>query len=339
MGCPQTGSPNGHAVFRELARGIIMHYTAEPTLRGTCRWLCTPTQSSSAHFVVAKEREPWHDKYAADLPLVRRLPATIVQLRDIGSEAAHATWTNPWSYGIEMCHSGEVRTDAAQRLVWWPEEWRTPYELEGRRLFYAVNRTFEAYTPAQVATVAHLCGALRCALGNRIQSHYILGHEQVQGEQTAGAGGHDKRDPSAAFPLAAVRRAACQWAGAGDVDVRPWLQMLSAYRLEDTICRAINGISLMLGCKAEAPAVWSALARNTDMLQSTSLLQHSALRLLGYETIAESGMRLDESLRVFQRMMGLSVDGEVGPRTAQAIAQRGHDRFVSAPTSAPLACT
>ena len=317
LAIPATGSPNGRPAFRESPSGVILHYSVDPSLRSTCRWLCDPKQTSSAHFVVSQRLEPWHARHSIGLPQVQALPATAILLRPVDAEANHATWTNAWAHGIELCSSGECRPGHGRVVTRATLDGEArPPDVDSRPLFFAADRCFEAFRSGQLAVAARLCGALRVLSAAPI--FHILGHEHVQGVKTAGAGGHDKRDASAALPIDAIRI----WS---DPRRFVWPINQSFWDIEATRSSPALGFSR---------SVSTARMQTVESLLRFPDLAIHALALLGYPVRDTTGAELADVVRIFQRMAGLGVDGEIGPKTAAAILSRLGDRF-GPPIAAP----
>lgn len=310
-------SPWGRPAYREGLRGAIVHFTADHDLeRVVCHFMDPARKASaSAHVVVAEHRLTAADRFLEGLPLVQALPVTVVQCRDWQTEACHATWTNAWSYGIENLNVGELRPGPAGELCWWKPatrsapEWTTPFPGDGKRINRRVWAPWSlAQVQANVMILRHLCGVAP------IVPTLVLGHEQVQGRLTVGGGGNDKRDPGPLFPMAAVRNAVF----GGDMPTG-----CGEWEAGDFRERCVKELTA-----AEGPAAWKSFLDWKLPVQSVKC----ALRLLGYHvaypqssdfTAAET-----ESVEVFQRLMGLEVDGVAGPLTVAALRARLQDRGI-----------
>ena len=323
---PDAGSPHGLSKFSKTPNGVVLHYTADPSFHNVCRWFCSELSDSSAHFVVAKQKLAEFEPLEAGLPLVAALPCTIAMLRPIDSEAYHATWANAWAYGIEVVNTGEVRRVPADRnsYVWWPRkdpssaEWTKPYAQPGEP-WRIDGRYFESYPFPQLLCVAVLTRALMQHMGSH-DLWAILGHECVQGVNTVGAKGHDKRDPSQAMPTHLIRQAV--------LDPDDGLQALFGYNSP----QSLRQYRLDLYEKSVGPQISADLVgQPPSYIQKSYSMQKVFLAYLGYhvedlhsDICAPSH---NQSVRVFQTMMGLHADGVVGPTTAMALKHRFNDRF------------
>ena len=254
--------------------GLVVHYTASPSLAGTVEYFCRPALGAraSAHLVVGRLQEPWGRALSQDLPWVGQLPVTVVECRPPTLPAWHATWANCAFFGIEVVNLGYALPPA--RYVTGPgvpgpgapaSVWDDPW--------VACGRHWQQYPPDQRAALAACIGAVATAFG--LPAWSVVGHEQVQGTQTHGATGCDKRDPGPALPLMPLR-------------------------------------------------VASGFAPQTTPDDGAG----AALARLGY---APAGDGRQPSVELFQRLMGLVVDGDAGPRTQAALAARLVDRGLALP--------
>ena len=323
---PDHGSSHGLDQFSKKPNGVILHYTADPSFETVCRWFCSAESKSSAHFVVAKKKLVEFEALEVGLPLVAALPCTIAMLRPLDSEAYHATWANAWAYGIEIVNTGEVRRVPADRnsYVWWPKkdpgsaDWTKPYTQPGEP-WRIDGRYFEAYPFPQLLCVAVLTRALMRHMESK-DLWAILGHECVQGINTVGAGGHDKRDPSQALPAHLIRYAV--------LDPNDGIQSLFGFNSP----QSLRQYRLDLYQKSVGPQISADLVgQPPSYIQSSPSMQKVFLAYLGYhvedlhsDICAPSH---NQSVRVFQNMMGLHPDGIVGPTTAMALKHRFNDRF------------
>lgn len=304
MRLPPDGSPNGSKGFGplrdDLPMGAILHYTADPSLLGTARWLGGEVSESSCHAVIADRPLPWATAMCDDLPLVQALPTTVVQLRQPHQGAWHATWANEWALGIELCAMGEVRPSADGWLCW-QDNWTKPYQP----VYPVVRRGaryFESYPEPQLAACEQLLAAYAAqvrAWGGCLKTSLVLGHEQVQGVYTLGSGGHDKRDPGP-LNLDRMRRA-----------ILP--ADLSADGAGDSLGEADH----------------AALAQ--AHLPLSAAMTETLLLALGYEVYEPAPAPFSppfyRAVGLFQRMMGLRTDGVCGPLTQAALLQRYNDRW------------
>lgn len=174
-----------------MPAGVVMHYTAGPTLESTVQWFCKPELNSgrSAHVVVARDKDPVVSEHELGMyPLVAQLPALPVVCRRINQPGVHASWTNGWAAGIEMVNLGpDVVANRARRTT----------------AVVTCARKWEQYTEEQIVTAAYVVACLRCLVPN-LGLDMVLGHEHVQGAQTP-AVNEDKRDPGPLFPWARFR--------------------------------------------------------------------------------------------------------------------------------------
>jgi N-acetyl-anhydromuramyl-L-alanine amidase AmpD len=320
---PRNGSPHGQPTFKQKPHGVILHYTADPSLENVCRWFCSATSGSSAHFVVAKQKIEAFKVFEAGL-LVATLPSTIMMLRPLDAEAYHATWANAWAYGIEIVNSGEVRlVDAARNsYVWWPADWTKPYTQPGEP-WRIDGRFFEAYPYPQLLCVAVLTRALMQHMqSSKLWS--VLGHECVQGVDTIGAHGHDKRDPSQALPVHLIRQCISDPEAAIPA-LYGYNSLWSLRQYRQSLFAQALGAPLQADLSAMPPS---------DIMRSINI-QKLLLAYLGYHA---EGLGTDscpdshtESVKVFQTMMGIAPDARVGLTTAMAFKRRIADRFFQPP--------
>ena len=300
--------------------GIVLHYTAGPTLESAVKWLCnTRDQCGSTHVVVADSALAWAKPMMVDTPLVAALPATVVQLRLPNSMAYHATVANGTHYGIEMANNGPM-----------PPRQSDPTNAQVRNLaaincVVAAEQVFTAYRLAQVQAVSAV-GRYVAALGGNLQAHTIVGHEHVQGPRTINGGGHDKRDPGVCFNFAAIRDAIVNPAAPAIKDAS--LQTLQQRGGNDPDffrsafqARPKSGQEIIMAAQMVAlgyhvyPGLGSVGATSTGNLQY-------------FSGPNDNNKKNKETVAMFQRLMGLTSDGVPGPITAAALAERLSDRWI-----------
>lgn len=176
--------------------GLIIHYTANTSFFGTIRWFLAPElmASVSAHYVIGTGADwhvyQWLRKCADDLPLVRDLPAPIMETVPCDKIAWHATRANAWALGIELVNPGLISGKQAK---------------SGDIVSIDNQYGFANFDVPQVLACGEfLAPALnreRQALGfRRWPPERILGHEHVQ---------RGKTDPGPAFPLEKLRQSVC----------------------------------------------------------------------------------------------------------------------------------
>ena len=309
--------------------GIVLHYTAGPTLESAVKWLCNvKDQCGSAHVVVADCSLDWARPLMIDTPLVAALPATVVQLRLPNTMAYHATVANRTHYGIEMANVGPM-----------PPRVADPTNAQDRSMIatncvIAAGQVFRAYTLAQLKSTAQV-GRYVAALGGNIGLESIVGHEHVQGPATKDGGGHDKRDPGVCFNFSLMRQAMVG---------QPSLSNITDASLETLGTRmgfVLDPTTASMqtkGLMQSAYAAGTAVNRETRMAaQLVALGYHvygtettsSQADNIRYFTGAGDNIKKNISTAiVFQRLMGLVPDGVLGPKTADALAARLSDRWL-----------
>jgi N-acetyl-anhydromuramyl-L-alanine amidase AmpD len=338
-----------------LPDGVIIHYTDSDAISGTLSWFMKAELAAkvSAHVVIDRG---WPDalrKEAHGLPLVEALPAAVVECVPWHRMAQHSTWMNQRAYGIELVNLGEIRRRGAG-FVSWRASWNLPYDGEPVAV---AGRYWDAYPKEQLSALITVIRELRAIkLLQHIRPELILGHEHVQSVDTACARLRDKRDPGPHFPMPFIR----DWAtDSREMRFATWLDKyaevpdfmdrIRAYRLR--AFAAMRGVPL----SGDEPEV---IVRAQDVFYSAfddaffagrsafGPLGWAALSLLGYaessqapDSIADCVLDVDAeqftaselvTIRAFQRMAGLVVDGQPGPKTRRALAERLVDRGVAA---------
>jgi N-acetyl-anhydromuramyl-L-alanine amidase AmpD len=310
-GLPAEGSPHGHPRFVGPPNGIILHHTADPSLLGVLKWFCSPLSNTSAHVVVGQVQEACHPILSRDLPRVAGLPVTVVLARPVESVAFHATWANAWAYGIELCNIGELRqAPGGTGFVDWRNNWTHVHDSLLRPLV-ANQRYFANYLDGQLRTSA-LIGAILAGI-SPIVTDRVVGHENVQGEKTIGAGGFDKRDVGPAFCLDWYRES-----------------MLSNFWPQAQLSKDSQDITNGWPRRGEL------LGMNGEMAFSgqyavVPMFAKGMLKELNYwiSKVNDSwDAREKRSLRLFQRMSGIKDDGIYGTDTARQLILRYRDRFL-----------
>jgi len=315
-----------------LIDGAIIHFTADTDLHSVLRWFCDPGFDSkvSAHVIVANIRMPDHDLLSQGLPLIENLPVTVLQCRMPNQGAYHATWVNSSYYGIECLNAGILTEKQGKYFNWDDKAWSVP----GKVPVKVRGSYWEPYTAGQVAMVVALLryireyskgAVLNKALEITMKPALILGHENVQ---------RNKSDPGPTFPLREVRQAAFE---DGPIDAYSWYRDLQAGRLA-------GATQADLDLRYWLSGIYE-LAELPDSSQIPELLNklrvkcpssiRLALWLLGYE-VPNNGDRTSTDytevekmdIAVFQKMMGLKVDGEPGEKTCTALATMLKERKI-----------
>lgn len=306
--------------------GAILHYTANSSIRGTLRWFMSKKHEAqaSAHVVIADGWPEEYEELAVGLPLVRALPAAVVQCVAPGSVAWHATWVNSMCYGIELVNAGELRL-RADGWVWWPDDWTRPWKAKGAVPKVPVEmygRAWEPYTAEQILAVVIILREVQKFHGS-LRRYMVLGHEHVS---------QHKLDPGPLLPLHGIRLAV------HEPDIYPsmyqWFQHFQANTRDGQTWRdtlAHSWVSDVLGQPGRSTEdAWRemGLVLRGPFMKSNAgfgLLGRTVLRLLGYfasptfENLTDDERR---SIEVFQRMMRLRVDGIPGINTKAGLVLR-----------------
>jgi N-acetyl-anhydromuramyl-L-alanine amidase AmpD len=326
-------------------RGAVIHYTADEDLDRVIRWFndASLNAQASAHVIIADHKVPNHDALAIDLPLVKALPATVIQCRPPTQGAWHATWCNSGYYGIECISAGELKTkdDGQTFQTWrpvkaggpdWTDAWGRPDKTAAK----AWARWWDPFTSPQSAAVVAVLRYLRDLPGAALARPHVVGHENVQGVATIKHDGQpmrtDKRDPGPTCPIHGIRAAAFD-------DWRPmeqyeWWRAGDAVRgAEHTVQQVVAALAGMLDLPAPEQA-WARLA--TGLGEGALPWVKLGLWLLGYYMPSVTGPGLGgqidtdeaQSVWLFQRMSGLTTDGLLGPETRKALVARLKDRGI-----------
>jgi N-acetyl-anhydromuramyl-L-alanine amidase AmpD len=342
-------SPWGYEDYNgEVPIGAIIHYTADEDFHRVLRWFLREKyqSKSSSNVVVADCRMPKHAECAKGLPLMEELPATIVQCRPFNKPSWHATWTNRFTYGIENVCAGELRTEQGDFFTWRPRDksasdWTMPWEPKVQKTAVPMHgRWWSPYLPGQIKANVIVLRHLQGIYGT-LKRPWILGHDAVQGTKT-GRRPTDKRDPGPTYPIHGVREAVFDdWT---PLLQKEWFQHFSLGPLNGQVWRE-NAIIDWVRWLAEDLELYPDPEVATARLQSHLLTWKdagpfevtgkTALHLLGYHLTSRLDSDLDsdeiQTIRIFQRMMGLQEDGDPGPKTRAAIIERLEDRGILDP--------
>jgi len=343
-------SPWGEAEYISgTPRGAVLHFTADEDLHRVLRWFLKEKYQarSSAHAVVADRRLASQDEFAADLPLVQELPATVIQVREPHTQAWHATWTNASCYGIENVNAGPLKcvSEPSSESVgsftsWRPRdksspEWTMPWSVPYKTAVQLYGRWWAPYTVEQVETNAILLRYVQQLFGT-LKRPWIVGHEAVQGEKTPGARGRDKLDLGPHFPIHGVRDAVFD--GWKPIERYDWFKHFSGDRKFGIAMRdgAVIEHARVMGSENPNPlpaVAWTrfeSAVRALPEKEDFGSTGRTALRLLGYyvKSLAHESLDTEEAMSVwmFQRMMGLKTDSQPGPVTRRALVERLEDR-------------
>lgn len=308
----------GWAEKAERPRGAILHYTADVSLRSVLQWFMAPGMNAraSAHVVVGERWDTWLVDLAQAYPRVSELPVPVVQCCSWYDRAWHAKAANHWAYGIEICNMGELRRGADGQMVCWRNEWTSPW---GGSAVAMNGRWWEPWRYDQIRAVVMLLRRMAYPAEAGLVRSLILGHEQVQA---------NKFDPGPLFPLREVRQAVYDGAALG---MALWVQNWSAEQ-DAYMRRQMQKIAVSYTGATDPSLALAAVREQVIKLVDSAQLVRTMLAMLGYEVASMSELALTEldvvSLRVFQRMMGLDVDGVAGPVTRGALRDRLIERGV-----------
>ncbi len=332
FGILERSSPWSYGTFTDgEPEGAILHYTTGAYPIKTMKWFMERQRESevSAHVIIARDWPLGFLEMASDLPLVQELPTMIIQCLPPSQTAWHATWCNRTHYGIELVNEGEVRRDKAGGWVSCQREWTAKYKplaSPKRSPVFMAGRYWDPYGADQLLSVVEILRWLRKWKSDPLDPTQILGHELVQ---TA------KFDPGPMFPLEMVRRTTFEdlhptlydWFGqfAKNLDYSKYTRnslVIDWYRTE------FAGYITTKGAWAEFlnQVDISFLKQGTDFCPLGKLI----LGVLGYAVsdLAIEGLtQVDiDSIKVFQHMMSLSIDGDPDMRTRAAMVARMRER-------------
>lgn len=331
---PGAGSPWGTSRQGAYPKGAILHYTADSDMLRVLRWFCDPIQQAqaSAHVVIGDRKYDWAMGFDEGLPLVEALPSTVVQCRAPEQIAWHATWTNAVTYGIECINAGEVRK-SGDHWYWWPPKdnfslpWTSVWKSD-KEPVAMFGRFWEPYTQEQIESVVHVLRAVDVRFGHSLHKAWVTGHENVQGVSTPGGRSHDKRDPGPILPTVEIRRVLFD--DATKIDPNAGEPTFA----QDLRTEAARLALMTIGEEPDEDALPTLLARTQGILATSQprCIAKAALYMLGYhiDNIVVPICTQDETASVwlFQKLMGITPDGQLGPQTYGALASRIADRLV-----------
>lgn len=346
MALPESRSPwGGDRVIRP--EGAVIHYTADEDVMRVLRWFMLEKHGAkaSSHVVVFDRKWGSTDKWMADLPLVQALPVTVIQCRKPTERAYHATWCNNTFYGIENIGAGELRKDKDGGFVTWQPrdksspEWTMPWHVPYKTPVEMYGRWWSPFTKEQVAANVLILRHLHAEFP--LQPATVVGHEQVQGVKTPEAPNHDKRDPGPAFPIHGVRSAVFARPSTSDgvlLETTSWFNrwasnphFLEAER-DGFVIEYAKRVS-EVWAQPPASVVWKKWQSAMEALPAKGgvlpVEGKAAFLVLGYYMDGLlPGLTPAEviSVRMFQHMSGLTVDGDPGPKTRAMLVERLKDR-------------
>jgi len=203
MGLKESISPWGNEFYSDgRPKGSIIHYTADEDFHRVLRWILIERYQArvSAHVVVADCKMPMHDECAEGLPLVQKLPVTVVQTRKHDTVAIHATWTNGFTFGIENVCAGELRLGENGWVTLRPRDksapkWTAPWEPRVTKIPVSLyGRWWAPYTEGQIIANIQILRHLHEIYP--LQPEWILSHDAIKSK---------KRDAGPAYPIHSVR--------------------------------------------------------------------------------------------------------------------------------------
>ena len=289
----------------------MLHFTAGNSYRGSVEWLSAEKEQAkaSAHVVIGRCRETWADQFVRRGGMLDQLPASIVQLRLPSQQAWHSTWCNKTMFGIELASCGEVR-EKNGTIVGPNGDWSERITDPGP-LVYAAGRIWENFTAAQMQTAIKVV-QYYSALSGGFNQQNVIGHEMAQGVKTPERLGCDKRDLGVWVDLPSFRQCVI---GAKD----PGTFSLQPRQAPDD--------------KLFVKGTGSAAQMDAQASQQLIALGYHMKKPAGARWLDGKTLENTESLRIFQRMMGLKADGILGNLSLAALAERVADRWRTPPSA------
>lgn len=326
-GEPVTAPFSGQEFAEHQPTGAVVHYTADEDLIRVLRWFLIQKYESnvSAHVVIARKWEEVGLELVGDLPLVAALPTMVVQVVEPSQRSWHARrWINDWSYGIELINVGELRPKGGRFFSWRPrdpgaESWTDLWPLEVGTPVLLNGRWWAPYPRAQVEACAELIRQIGLLSSGSLVDEKILGHECIQ---------EDKRDPGPAFPMDVLRILT------HDQDSRDWLEsfesdpFVALDRWADSIVEEAFFHTFGVDPKLdryfpehdEHRRWWKGQGHRIAEGSTSDAVLSAMFQLLGYSGVTPI------TIKFFQRMMDLQIDGVAGSVTRSAVVARARDR-------------
>jgi N-acetyl-anhydromuramyl-L-alanine amidase AmpD len=325
---PPGGSPFGASKWSGTKpTAAVIHWTGDDTLTSSIAWFADPAAQVSAHCVVSDRPLLFLEPFCQDLPLVKALPASVIQCRPVTSTAWHSCYMNGTAYGIENVNVGRLNTQNGT-LCWDDCGKSKPYRSD-KSAMSVFGQAYEPFTQAQVDTnVALLQYVDAYFAGGALHPSCILGHENVEGLKTLGAS-ENKTDPGPCFPLQATRDAFVAGdASVAAVSLHPDYAQSYRVAIAERALNAATGVKW--GSDRKDSVVWAvfmAKMAQASAVVASKQLRDAGLACLGYNAGGISDADLKLSVCAFQRLMGLTVDGNFGAKSAAALSGRLIDRF------------
>lgn len=359
----ETSTPWGPEEYEgDGPKGATLHYTADEDFDRVVKFFMRRKYNAkaSAHVVVADGVYPRTLELMDDLPLVKELPATVVQCELPDLPTWHATWASRFCYGIEAVNVGELRMDGEQQFIsHWrrdhkPEEpeWTMPWHHPVKKPVRMWARWWEPFTIDQVTAIIVILRNLHEVYP--LDPSWVVGHECVQGVDTIGAKNRDKRDPGPCLPVHAMREAVFEETPTGFPTA--WMQAYEAdwekatqETLDTIVVRWAHHLVQLSykECLAKDPGAKESLIPSADIawarfrsaihgllngIEKFATVGKCALKLLGYhiDKLNDPDMHDTDKKAVllFQKMSGLKTDMIPGPKTRKMLVERLYDRGV-----------
>jgi N-acetyl-anhydromuramyl-L-alanine amidase AmpD len=341
---PSSGSPNGDPDWRTSGKrgpqpsGAALHWTASDSIVSTLKWFCDPASKVSAHMVVADRLLPWAEPMLDGLPLVAALPATAVTCRKPEQTAWHVRNMDHTLFGIENVNVGTL-SGRNNTLSWVAGTTPRAYRSD-KPAITCFGGAFEPYTQSQLQANVDILRYANATYGNTLQRALVLGHSCFQAS-TTGFPREDKRDPGPQFPIKDIRHAVFVpdartlpdgIANAGYPLVwRAQIARQAMYGFRQREGRYSQSGLNKITATADAK-IWLAFviscSRAKDV-ENYPVLAYGMMACLGFACGPDATDEdVDTSLRMCQRLLGVTQDGIIGLKTSTALTTRFRNLFV-----------
>jgi N-acetyl-anhydromuramyl-L-alanine amidase AmpD len=291
-------------------QGVMFHYTAGVGWTESIRHLNgpnPPNKAASAQFFVLDRQLSAYVPFYAKYSELQILPTMVLMLAPLDKSTYHGNWANDRCVGIENRNAGLLR-ERKGLVYWWPNQYTTLFPADlGKTAVRLDGKLWEPYTRDQLISNIILGQALGC-LYQGLDPSWIIPHSAVN---------RDKLDAGRAFPMLFIRQAIMEQAPIAEL---PWLSHYEQLQFMDNYDEMTEHFVGEQQDDEPFEPEKCVASNHTEDVEVAQLM----LIQLGHHIDFGPQEQLSTRTAVlqFQRSVGITIDGSIGPETLAALRAR-----------------